>query len=215
MMGMVTPIELVEWFMQDSNQQFATKLDQMNMDGIEIPERMCMAIQARLEYVIPVLQTWHEGMALGAIQNSITTANQLEEIVQLICKKVAPNPSSQLERTAIGALYVATELHLLTDTSTNYEETWNFLRIRVGDLHGVRQQNPSDSFVAATAVATSLAGGIVSLAQPAARTMISSILPQLMVMMQPTMSTICSPTPGSSPKDYSDLPPFPTENPKT
>jgi hypothetical protein len=57
------------------------------MDALDIPERIAVAIQARLEYVIPVVQTWHQGMALGAVQNSITTAHQLEEIVTLISGK--------------------------------------------------------------------------------------------------------------------------------
>lgn len=215
MVGMISPTELVEWFMQDCNQRFATQLDQINMDNMDIPERIAVAIQARLEYVIPVVQTWHQGMALGAVQNSITTAHQLEEIVTLISRKVGPPlPSAPLERTALGALYVATELHLLTDTSHAYEQTWNFLKGRVGELHLLaqrRQQNPMslDSVVAASAVATSLVGGLVSLAQPTARGMAYSVLPQFMSMVMPTTSNTSTTSPGSSPQDYSDLPPFP------
>jgi rpsU-divergently transcribed protein len=215
MVGMISPTELVEWFMQDCNQQFAAQLDQINMDDMDIPERITVAIQARLEYVIPVVRTWHQGMALGAVQNSITTAHQLEEIVTLISQKVgAPLSSSPLERTALGAVYVASELHLLTDTSHAYQDTWNFLKGRVDELHLLeqrRQQNPMslDSVVAASAVVTSLAGGIVSLVQPTARGMAYSLLPQFMTMVMPTTSSAT--TAGSSPQDYSDLPPFPPD----
>lgn len=222
MVGMITPIELVEWFMQDCNQQFASKLDQIQMDDMDIPERIAAGIQARLEYVIPVLPTWHQGMAMGAVQNSVTTAHQLEEIVTLITRKTGP-VSSPVERTAIGAVYVATELHLLTDTSPDHQDTWNFLKLRVGELHMLaqHQQNPissSDSIVATAAVVASLAGGLVSLAPPAVARGMQSIVPQLLTMILPMTATTTttqsgnSPmTRGSVPQDYADLPPFPSD----
>ena len=225
MVGMITPIELVEWFMQDCNLQFASKLDHIQMDGMDTPERIAVAIQARLEYVLPVLATWHQGMALGAVQNSITTANQLEEIVTLIANKAGPL-SSPVERTAIGAVYVATELHLLTDTSPNYQDTWTFLKLRVGELHSLQSQhhqNPfsSDSIVATAAVAASLAGGLVSLAPPAIARGMHSLVPQLLSLMTVPManttttsthsSNSLSMPHGSAPQDYEDLPPFPVD----
>jgi ubiquinone biosynthesis protein COQ9 len=218
MVGMVTPTQLVEWFMEDRNQEFAKQLDGMDMEGMELPERLSLAIQTRLEHVVAVLPNWHEGMALGATGNTTTTAQQLEEIVVLIANKVVDGtshpPLSQLQRTAIGAVYVATELHLLSDDSVNQEASWQFLRDRMQELHLLASQQSSpfsgDSIVAASAVATSLAGAVVSLAQPAAMGVASSLLPQIIAMISPPTAPV-----GTSAMDYSDLPPFPEEPKKS
>jgi rpsU-divergently transcribed protein len=212
MVGLLTPTELVEWFMQDANQQFARQLDRMDDNFVDrpLPDRIALAIQTRLQYVVPYLSTWHQGMALGAAYNGLTTAYQLEEIVNLIAQKVVGDeraPFGQLERTVIGGLYVATELHLLTDKSPQQEETWSFLQQRVQELNFVAQPMRSSSVVAASAVVASLAGAVTSLVQPAvAQGVMVSCLPQLMKITTPSAGAT-----GTKAQDYADLPPLPTE----
>ena len=64
-----------------------------------------------------------------------------------------------------------------------------------------------------TAVATSLGGAIISLAQPAAlgavSTVASQVVPQVTSMLRPETATEnVQATAGTSADDYSDLPPF-------
>jgi hypothetical protein len=85
----------------------------------------------------------------------------------------------------LGGVYVATELHLLTDQSPDYQDTWEFLHGRVSEwerlfVGGKESTSSSSSFMnpsamlqqggnvayTASAVASSLAGGVVSLLQP-------------------------------------------------
>jgi len=212
MVGLITPPELVEWFMQSTNEQFACKLNQIEKKGLTTEERINIALRTRLEYVVPFRSKWHQGMGLGATENAVVTADQLKEIMSLISNWVVhesedgATPLSQVKKTAIGAVYVATELHLLSDESNNQEKTWQFLRGRVRELHQLAQYRPildSNVLVAASAVATSLAGAAVSLVQPSAQGILLSLLSQF---------PGTEPTTGTSAEDYySSLPPLPGE----
>ena len=84
-----------------------------------------------------------------------------------------------LEKAAIGGVYATTELHMLADESPAFEQTAIFLEQRVRELETMAGAASSmgsggpgmlspEMAVAATSVATSLGGALVSLAQPAA-----------------------------------------------
>jgi hypothetical protein len=155
----------------------------------------------RLEYNLPYIQSkrWHEAMAVGATQTMTTTASQLSSLVNLIADSIidGDEPSakqlSHLERAGIGTIYATTELHLLTATSDQeVESTWIFLETRVQEWEQLRRNSnrilSSDGVVAASAVASSLTGAVVSLLQPAvkqaATTVASSIMPHIFSILQ-------------------------------
>ena len=240
MVGRLTPQQLVAEFMNDSNRRFRDSQLDYGSDQGTIQQRLFVAIRARLEYVVPYLSTWHEGMAIGATQQTFTTREQLQELVQLIADKVVEGtdhpPLNQLQRTAVGAVYVATELHLLSShdggtaatTNAQVQDSWEFLRERVDDLHNIQNIGVSgNTVVAASAVASSLVGAVISLAQPAAgkvaQEAAATLVPTVMSILQPsfvttnaaytntTTTTESAPPPGSRAEDYDDLPPFPNE----
>jgi ubiquinone biosynthesis protein COQ9 len=127
MSGLLTPSELVTWLMDDMNQQLKQK--QRDDDSkLSVLEK----IKWRMQQVIPLVESgqWQHGMALGLTSTPLTTQSQLQEFIEL----VAPPNSSRLYKTALGGIFVATELHLLTDTSVEYVETWKFLKLRLKDL---------------------------------------------------------------------------------
>jgi ubiquinone biosynthesis protein COQ9 len=240
MIGLVTPSQLVESFMDDCNEQFKRQLQlqlplQLQLATPKQPstdhnissssnstnQRLASAIQLRLEYILPYKHQWHQGMALGATNTK--TPVQLKEMVQLIADHVyGPNHSTLFERAAIGAMYVVTELHLLADDSPDHSKTWDFLRQRViqgsataATTGGISSFVSPDTVVAATAVASSLVGAVGSLAHPAMQGLYSSALPVMMHWMTPPASSqyqhqYQQPIKGTSPTDYEDLPPFPT-----
>mmetsp|Transcript_2447 Transcript_2447/g.3254 ORF Transcript_2447/g.3254 Transcript_2447/m.3254 type:complete len:379 (+) Transcript_2447:214-1350(+) len=212
------PSDLINFFMEQCNAELKAHLMQKQNDfitkGTTHEEFLKYAIQYRLEMVVPFAQSqrWHEGMALGATPyNAPTTASLLDALVSILeeaMMKLPPSGSSStspsslnpLERSAIGAVYITTELHLLADTSTNYKDTWSFLYNRIHELnymavqkHGsslgdyTSQQNLQNSIIAATAVATSLGGAVISLINPAAKVGVSAVantfVPQIMNFM--------------------------------
>jgi ubiquinone biosynthesis protein COQ9 len=100
-------------------------------------------------------------------------------------------PLSDWQQLTLGGVYVTTELHLLTDQSPDYQDTWEFLHERVSEWERLfvtknngGPDNSASAFLfmnmnptallqqggnvayTASAVASSLAGGVVSLLQP-------------------------------------------------
>lgn len=129
--GMLSPSELVSWFMNDMNEQLRKQQEDDNNE--DTSNRQFRAIQWRLQQVLPFVESgqWHKGMAMG-LSTPLTTQSQLHEFIEL----VSPDNASQSYHTALGAIFVATELHLLTDDSPLYADTWSFLQNRLDDLEG-------------------------------------------------------------------------------
>jgi len=154
MSGMLSPSELVGWFMDDMNQQLRAKKEGKNTnkkDSEDIYDNdniQFKAIQWRLQQVLPFVESgqWHRGMAMG-LSTPLTTQSQLHEFIELI----SPDNCSTAYHTALGAIFVATELHLLTDSSPNYVDTWSFLRCRLDELESHQKEygdvDPSQFFV--------------------------------------------------------------------
>jgi hypothetical protein len=155
-------------------------------------DRIAYAIQTRLLMVQPYLVAgrWHEGMALGAQYPHVAweTSQQLKDLVHIIVQETASSnsssidndqieslssssssfPLSELAEFSLGAVYVATECHMLTDTSENYQETWTFLRQQLHHWDHLRQHGPLTassvndvSFLAST-VLTAFGHGVMS-----------------------------------------------------
>jgi rpsU-divergently transcribed protein len=209
-----------------------------NTNTTDHGELLKYGIQHRLEMVIPFVRsnTWSQGMAVGATPyNAMSTASHLEEIVDILEDSLLADANTNstsrrnlnpLERTAIGAVYVTTELHLLADTSPGYHDTWKFLNYSIDELDMIQQQQTmpqlnQETLVAGVAVASSLGGAVLSLMTPFARNgvgaMAGTIVPQVMNFMSYASSSTgngassaSSSTPGTMAKDYdvSDLPPF-------
>lgn len=163
MSGLLTPSELVHWLMDDFNQQ-------LRKDPEKAEWTVYQKIQWRLEQVIPLAKSsqWHTGMALG-LSTPFTTQSQLHEFVDL----VAPVGSSTMYKTALGGVFVASELHLLADSSPEYQDTWTFLETRLEELERgefvtlLGSTGSSLPLAASTAVAASLFEGLASLVTPA------------------------------------------------
>mmetsp|Transcript_23783 Transcript_23783/g.65972 ORF Transcript_23783/g.65972 Transcript_23783/m.65972 type:complete len:330 (+) Transcript_23783:3212-4201(+) len=140
MSGMFSPSELVGWFMDDMNRQLRKKKEESSTADNEVNQQF-ESIKWRLEQVLPFVEggQWHRGMAMG-LSTPLTTQSQLHEFIELI----SPDHSSSAYHTVLGAIFVATELHLLTDSSPNYAETWSFLKGRLNDLEDYQRRNNGD-----------------------------------------------------------------------
>lgn len=247
------PLCLISFFMEECNNQLRDKLRVFcgAKDGIcpTHAEVLEFAIRARLGMVEQYVKTkrWHEGMALGAMYptNAVTTASQLKDLMEIIANGMAmvddntptnnfgSNHSShslgKLDQVAIGAVYVATELHMLADTSNQFEDTWSFLKDRVRELEYMATKRTSsglispDMAVAASAVASSMGGAVLSLFAPAAKASVNSftdaVLPSVMNSLQQQPNDLWSmgtsetrPGMNSNDYDFDHLPPFEESN---
>jgi ubiquinone biosynthesis protein COQ9 len=174
-------------------------------------------------------------MALGAMPyNALETAQHLEQLITIIedALKVSDRlniaaPLRLLEKGALGGVYFTTELHLLTDSSQDYGDTWTFLDARVKDLEiaaqmgvngGIPMPMNKDQVIAATSVASSMAGAVLSVLAPALTTGVqsvaSSVFPHVsnIVMKNDLMNNNTQSKRSSKDfdVDMDDLPPFKT-----
>lgn len=177
------PQDLVTFCLDDWNDRLRTDLaafdfgevnDDTDSTGSEL-DRLQKAFQIRLDYQKSLMQAdrWQEAMALGARPDHVaTTTHQLEEMVEIVVAHAwnAAEPLSTLEQFGLGAVYVASELHLL---ASPMEEDWSFLRQQLEQWNQLRSVagslpvSPSAAFQVTSAVGSAVASGIASLVLPA------------------------------------------------
>jgi len=174
-------------------------------------------------------------------QNAYNTAEQLDDMASIVLDYALEGNNvgnhSPTHRAAVIAAYAATELHLLSDGGSDstisgnsislsgekYHATWEFLDARskevahlivngvnMSSLNGLSLPNPTH-VMAASAVASSLAGAALSMAAPSAAAVAGNVIPRAMSsLMTPLqnvvasqMNTTASAKPdGTRPSDY-------------
>eukprot|EP01006_Ploeotia_vitrea_P054918 TRINITY_DN67934_c0_g1_i1.p1 TRINITY_DN67934_c0_g1~~TRINITY_DN67934_c0_g1_i1.p1 ORF type:complete len:253 (-),score=15.00 TRINITY_DN67934_c0_g1_i1:500-1258(-) len=130
--------DLVHSFQIQCNRNMTTTLLtdtelQQEMEQADTQQRLHRAIKLRLSMVIPYLPNWHEAVAIacspGNAPRTLVNAGIMADEIwyYALGTNIDQGPCWLLNRTAILALYAATEAHLMTDTSVDYEKTWQFL----------------------------------------------------------------------------------------
>ena len=198
-------IALVNYYMRLCNARLKSKLSDRleggiwDEEGVGTLERYEAAIRIRLNMNAEHIRgsRWHEAMAVGALpSNALTTSRLLGELIEIICdagksggdlllrngqKGSALNPVATYgERAAVGAVYLSTELFMLSDKSEDFSDTWRYLRNRMAEIGTVGDTvagkgDPSDAVVAAGATAAALGGACISLAGPVATNLLASL----------------------------------------
>jgi ubiquinone biosynthesis protein COQ9 len=175
---------LVAFFMEDCNQRLRNELrakqqDDENSVTLSRVDRLQEGLQLRLEYLTDWIQAgrWSQGMALGLgdPDAALVTSEQLKDLISIVVEETAiTGELSDLAQVGLGAVYVATECHLLTDTSENYKDTWTFLRDSLEHWERLQQRtskggtfspsssSASDAAFLASNVALALGNGLVS-----------------------------------------------------
>lgn len=130
-------IELVEYFMD----QCQDKLHETLLANTEllqimpVTDRLKFGVRTRLQLLEPVLATWPQAMALGALPaNAPTTMQKLAKIsdeIWYFAGDQSTDASWYTKRAILTGIYASTELHLLSDQSPGSEATWAFLDRRV------------------------------------------------------------------------------------
>jgi rpsU-divergently transcribed protein len=132
------PEELIFEQMRIWKQDLERDLESMDVGELSVGQRAKAAIQARLSYMQEHLEkgTWSAAMAIGMhpLYATTTTAhlNDLSTVVCNFCFQGTNSDSITVpaQQATLGAIYVATELHLLTDDYP-YTDTWEFLQQRI------------------------------------------------------------------------------------
>lgn len=95
------------------------------------------AVEIRLRMVIPYKKTWPQAMAIMSLPPNVPTAlANLLTLVDDICYYAGDRSVDinwYTRRMILAAIYKATELYMLQDTSEDHKETWLFLDRRIKD----------------------------------------------------------------------------------
>lgn len=147
--------DLVNHFMTSCNKEIDMKLSELgartspeerfsSSSQERTTEKLAAALQLRLEMTLPYLQAWPQAMAIGALPpQCIDTIAANAELMDIIWRHVgdtSTGPEWYSKRAALGLVYTAAELHLLTDSSPGHQATWDFLGGRLTELALAKRQ---------------------------------------------------------------------------
>jgi ubiquinone biosynthesis protein COQ9 len=140
------PIELVEHFHIKCDSEVSAELAarREELAGLEVHNRLLVAMQARLLKVGTYRSSWAQALALRALPanlpNTLRDAHATAVLLLDACGEDAKVPllpgavDPYVKLMSIGAIYGAAELHLLTDSSADLSDTWTFLEREVEAL---------------------------------------------------------------------------------
>ena len=133
------PVELVEHFsststahaISEAREYFdeAQKADQ----HLGMTDKIKFATRKRLEMIVPHTDSWPQAMALGALpQNAPSTMKSIGDTIDSIwtaCGDYSDSSSTSYytKRGMLSGIYISTEMYMLTDTSKDFKDTWDFL----------------------------------------------------------------------------------------
>jgi ubiquinone biosynthesis protein COQ9 len=152
--GWISPDDLIAFSMDHWNEQWCAELEKEAPAGDRQVDRIVDALKRRLKYLQPYVQSrrWHEGMALG-LRNPPRTQGQLKELVSIAVDSTSNpplvddfQPVSWTEQLGLGAVYVAVELHMLTDKSDDFQDTWDFLQHCIEEWDKLRRLETAPVF---------------------------------------------------------------------
>lgn len=236
--------------MEEDEEKNINANDKLSLEDVSSRIHKALQLRLSMVLPFVASNRWHEGMAIGALpQNVYQTSQQLDDMANIVLdyalmkKNVNHNPT---QRAAIIAAYASAELHLLSDgrdgtisgnslslSGEQYNATWTFLEARSAEvarlivdgvdmptLNGMSLPNPTH-VMAASAVASSLAGAALSLAAPSAAAVAGHVIPRAMSSIIAPLQNVASQMgitnnnnqrDGTKPSDYivstDTLPPF-------
>ncbi|KAF1334756.1 Rpsu-divergently transcribed protein, partial [Globisporangium splendens] len=174
-------IELVDYFMDKSNDELHDILvaNTEKLQLMSVTDRLKLGVRTRLEMLSPVLSTWPQAMALGALpQNAPTTFAKLAKLsdeIWYFAGDKSTDASWYTKRALLTGIYASTELFMLSDQSPGFQDTWSFLDRRIDETItlGELPQNVGEVAAMAGVAAQSLLSAVTSLAGPVASQILS------------------------------------------
>lgn len=144
---------LVEYFMDDCLQRLIDIIDTREDLKNYIPsQRVAKLVRARLEMHAPYISKWPQALSIQALPLNISTSFKQRAMLMDEIWHAAGDEASDVDwyvkRTVLGGIYSTTELYMLTDTSQDFQETWDFLDGRIKDAFDLKKTVQEAKYVA-------------------------------------------------------------------
>ncbi|KAI7732863.1 hypothetical protein M8C21_009866 [Ambrosia artemisiifolia] len=137
---------LVEYFMDHCFQKLVDTIDSDDDSQFKdlVPsERIANLIKLRLQMQAPYISKWPQALSIQAQPSNISTSfKQRAMLVDEFChasNDEATGVDWYLKRSIVGGIYSSTEIYMLTDNSTDFDDTWAFLNERVRDAFDLKK----------------------------------------------------------------------------
>jgi rpsU-divergently transcribed protein len=132
----------VEHVIQSNNAALAAQLQepqvQQQLAALPLPQRIAAAVRRRLELNTPYMDSWPQ--ALSVVAQPRNSPEALRLLLQLLDEiwysaggDTSTDASWYTKRASLAAVYMSTELYMLTDYSPGYADTWQQLERRMQD----------------------------------------------------------------------------------
>ncbi|XP_076905641.1 uncharacterized protein LOC143561433 [Bidens hawaiensis] len=136
---------LVEYFMDECLQKLIDTIDsgELQLQDLVASERIAKLIKFRLQMQAPYISKWPQALSIQAQPANVSTSfKQRAMLVDEFCHAANDEGSGvdwYLKRTVIGGVYSTTEIYMLTDNSTDFNDTWTFLNERLRDAFDLKK----------------------------------------------------------------------------
>ncbi|KAG5546998.1 hypothetical protein RHGRI_012881 [Rhododendron griersonianum] len=144
---------LVEFFMDDCLQKLIDRIDlDEELRNLIPSERISKLVRIRLEMQAPYIAKWPQALSIQAqpqnIPKSFKQRATLVDEIWHTAGDVATDVDWYAKRAVLGAIYSATEVYMLTDSSPDFRDTWTFLDGRVRDAFDLKKSIQEANYLA-------------------------------------------------------------------
>uniref|UniRef100_A0A5B6ZZS3 Ubiquinone biosynthesis protein n=1 Tax=Davidia involucrata TaxID=16924 RepID=A0A5B6ZZS3_DAVIN len=135
---------LVEFFMDDCLQRLTDRIDSGgDLSNLIRSERITKLVRIRLEMQAPYISKWPQALSIQVQPLNVSTSFKQRAILVDEIWHAAGDEATDVDwyvkRAALGAIYSATEVYMLTDSSPDFHDTWVFLDGRVKDAFDMKK----------------------------------------------------------------------------
>jgi len=156
------PVELVYHFVYKTNQEMITQLSAMDLPKMSMKERLLVIIKMRLQLLEPFISRWAQALSLmGTPEQLPKSIPGLASLVDEMLYQAGDQSTDfdwYAKRALVSAIYVSSELYMLSDASQGRVDTWKYLERRIDDL--ISLTNIKTEFGKTSSV---LSNGVISL----------------------------------------------------
>ena len=159
-------VELVDHFLLARRRDLARELEGRGEElvNLRVRERVALGLRLRLEMTAPVLEHWPGALAVlasprGAPLALRHAAGIADEVWHHAgCRSVDHNWYTK--RALVAGVYTTAELHMLTDCSPGFKDTWGYLDRALGRVMAAGK-GAGDLLAAAATLSGALRGAAV------------------------------------------------------
>jgi ubiquinone biosynthesis protein COQ9 len=132
------PLEMIEHWMRYADRRMLELMQGLDPASMRVRERIAAAVRFRIEVNVPYREAVRRTISFLALPPNATIAARSMyatiDGIWYVCGDASTDLSFYTKRVTLAAVYGATLLYWLDDSSEEFVDTWAFLDRRIGDV---------------------------------------------------------------------------------